>query len=169
MCVLFTNHTDPPVSLDMCSSHEPRIESLDVCSFHEPQLESLHVCSSHKPHKDTPVSLHVCSSHEPHLGACSSAVPKLAGQRMAVPKLPEITTFRKVGPPTTERGHFEATHLTPAKFKHSVKPPREVNGRDPHVGHLSVTRAPTRPLRQIEQLSRLDVLTTFTNPFPAFP
>src|SRR5215216_3007722 len=76
-------HTDPPVSLDVCSFHEPHLESLHVCSFHEPhmdppvslhvcsfqepQLESLHVCSSHKPHKDILVSLHVCSSHKPHM------------------------------------------------------------------------------------------------------
>lgn len=98
-------------------------------------------------------TLFACNMHEitrPR-GACSSAIPKLAGQRMAVPKLPEITAFRKVGPPTTERGHFEANSSHPAKYKHSVKPPREVDGRDPHVGYLSVTRAPTRqPLRQIE-------------------
>jgi len=62
------------------------------------------------------------------------------------------------------------THLTPTKSKHAVKLPREVDGRDPHVGYLSVTRAPTRqPLRKIEELSGLDALTNFTNPFPPFP
>src|SRR5215216_5099556 len=43
MCVLLTDHISP-VSLHVCSSHEPHMDP----------LVSLHVCSSHRPHMDPP-------------------------------------------------------------------------------------------------------------------
>ena len=63
----------------------------------------------------------------------------------------KLPRFEMLGRQLLRGAISRQTLLTTAKFKHSVKPPCEVDGQDPHVGHLSVTRAPTRQaLRQIE-------------------